>query len=65
MIHQYISDDLTGSHYAVNVSTSTGEVLVQIQDREHNQVRIPLTAEQTQHLIALLQLNLNIIQLPT
>ena len=65
MIHQYLSDDLTGSHYAVSVSTSTGEVLVQLQDRESNQVRVALDAEQTQHLIALLQLNLNVVQMPT
>lgn len=50
MRHHYIKNDLSGDHFAVGSSIQTSQVLLQVQENGQ-QVRIPLTLEQTLFLI--------------
>lgn len=60
MKHYYLSDDSSGDHYAVG-HNNMKEVLVQIQEGG-SQARLAITAEQAEHLITLLQENIEKIQ---
>lgn len=57
MKHYYVNDDLKGDHYAIS-HNSNKEILVQIQENGE-QVRLPVSLEQAEHIITLLQENIN------
>ncbi len=50
MRQYYIKNDRSGDHFAVGSNTQTNQVLLQVQENGE-QVRIPLTLEQTLFLI--------------
>jgi len=48
MRHNYVSDDLTGAHWAVGQSSDKGLILVQVQDTDGVQARVAMSPEHAQ-----------------